>query len=412
MAASTRPLTLGEILDRTVQLYRRNFLLFAGISFLPSALYVLIGGSAGLYFTSQAPAFTQTAPPNLQNILLLGLFALGFCLIGLPILLAATAMALSSLNYAAFRCSRGDAASVRAAYAYSFRHFWRHIGIIFLQFLFAGVLPTLVFGVVVVVVSVLTALLAASASAKPFALLSGLLIILLFVALFVVCIWIWLRYCLAYPAAATEEKKAWPSLQRSAQLSKGSRGRIFVMYLMVAIMTVIVYYALTLPIDIVLKFTLYRSMSSITVLSKPPVLLQVVNLFVNCLERTFVLPIYAIALLLFYNDQRTRKEGYDIELLMANAGWSQLPPAAVPQPYASAMEPAPAPASPMAPQITQPITEPVAEPAASAIEPAPPAPDIPLQPDSPSPAQSHPDPTHPVPAHPDPLHPAPEGGEA
>ncbi len=31
MQTSLRPMTLGEILDRTAQLYRTNFLLFAGI---------------------------------------------------------------------------------------------------------------------------------------------------------------------------------------------------------------------------------------------------------------------------------------------------------------------------------------------------------------------------------------------
>lgn len=339
MAASTRPLTLGEILDRTVQLYRRNFLLFAGISLLPSAIYVLIAGGASVYFSSQVPVFPQTAPPNLQTVLALGLFGLFFFLVGLPLLLGILAVTLSALNYAAFRRNQGDSATLRAAYAYGFRHFWRHVGILFLQFLFALVIPGFVFTVVLIGAGMVTALLAASASAKPLAILAGLLVFLIVIAMFVVCIWIWLRFCLAFPASVTEDKKAWPCLQRSAQLSKGSRGRIFVMYLMVVIMTVVVYYALTLPVDIALKLTVYKSMGGVALLTKPPILLQVVNLFVNCLERAFVMPIYAIALLLFYNDQRTRKEGYDIELLMANAGWSALP-----------LAPAPAPSHPPAPE--------------------------------------------------------------
>jgi hypothetical protein len=345
MAANTRPLTLGEILDRTVQLYRRNFLLFAGISMLPSAIYVLIAGGASIYFSSQVPVFPQTAPPNLQTVLALGIFGLLFFLVGLPLLLGILAITLSALNYAAYQRNRGDSATLRAAYAYGFRHFWRHVGILFLQFLFALVIPGFVFTVVLIGAGMVTALLAASASAKPMAILAGLLIFLLIVGMFVVCIWIWLRFCLAYPASVTEDKKAWPCLLRSAQLSKGSRGRIFVMYLMVVIMTVVVYYALTLPVDIALKLTVYKSMGGVALLTKPPILLQVVNLFVNCLERAFVMPIYAIALLLFYNDQRTRKEGYDIELLMANAGWSALPQAPTPVPV-----PSPIPAYPPAPE--------------------------------------------------------------
>jgi hypothetical protein len=352
MAASTRPLTLGEILDRTVQLYRRNFLLFAGISFLPSAIYVLVAGAASIYFSSQVPLIPQATPPNFQAMLALGLFVLLFFLVGLPLLLVILAVALSALNYAAFQCNRGDLATLRAAYAYGFRHFWRHVGILFLQFLFAGVIPGAVFTVLITVVTIFTAMLA-TAAGKAFGVLGGLLIILLFIALFAICIWIWLRFCLAYPASVTEEKKAWPSLQRSAQLSKGSRGRIFVMYLMVAIMTVVVYYALTLPLDIALKLTIYKSMGGVALLTKPPILLQVVNLFVNCLERTFVMPIYSIALLLFYNDERTRKEGYDIDLLMANAGWSQLP-AAPPQAIPAAPEQATAPVE-TAPPSAEPV---------------------------------------------------------
>src|ERR1700746_1194577 len=42
METTLRPLTLGEILDRTAQLYRSNFLLFAGIaSVYAGALLVL-----------------------------------------------------------------------------------------------------------------------------------------------------------------------------------------------------------------------------------------------------------------------------------------------------------------------------------------------------------------------------------
>jgi hypothetical protein len=36
MTANLRPMTLGEILDRAVQIYRRKFLVFAGIAALPA----------------------------------------------------------------------------------------------------------------------------------------------------------------------------------------------------------------------------------------------------------------------------------------------------------------------------------------------------------------------------------------
>ena len=40
MNETLRPSTLGEILDRTAQLYRRNFWLFAGVAALPIGVIV------------------------------------------------------------------------------------------------------------------------------------------------------------------------------------------------------------------------------------------------------------------------------------------------------------------------------------------------------------------------------------
>jgi hypothetical protein len=326
MAATTPPLSLGEILDRTVQLYRRNFTLFVGISLLPAAFDVLVSGGVSIYSTSVLPAFKGTGPAATQALIVFFVVIALFVLIGVPLLVAVFSLSLSALNYAAFQRNRGDAITIRATYAYGFRHFWRYLGIFSLQVLFAGVIPGAVFFFIVMIGAMLTALVATTGAGKALTVVFGLLIFLFVIALFVVAIWIWLRYCLAFPACITEEKKVWPSMQRSVRLSKGSRGRIFVMYLLVVILTVISYYALTAPVDIVLKFTVYKSMAGMAMLTKPPILLQVVNLFISFLERSFVMPIYAIALLLFYNDQRTRQEGYDIELLMAQAGWSTLPP--------------------------------------------------------------------------------------
>jgi hypothetical protein len=354
MAATTPPLSLGEILDRTVQLYRRNFMLFVGISLLPAAFDVLVSGGASIYFTSVVPAFKGTDPAATQALIVFLIVVALFVLIGVPLLVGVFSLALSALNYAAFQRNRGEAVTIRATYAYGFRHFWRYLGVFSLQILFAGIIPGAVFFVLVMIGSMLIAIIATTGAGKAFSVLFGLLIFLIIIALAVIAVWIWLRYCLAFPVCATEEKKAWPCMQRSVQLSKGSRGRIFVMYLLVFILAIVAYYALTAPVDIVLKLTIYKYMAGVAMLTKPPILLQVINLFISFLERSFVMPIYAIALLLFYNDQRTRQEGYDIELLMAQAGWSTLPPI-------ESVHPAPA-----AP-VENPVIETVSEAAAQSV---------------------------------------------
>lgn len=353
MAATTPPLSLGEILDRTVQLYRRNFMLFVGIALLPAAFDVLVSGGVSIYFTSLIPAFKETGPAATQAIIVFVIVLALFFLICIPLLLAVFSLSLSSLNYAAFQRNRGEAVTIRATYAYGFRNFWRYLGIFSLQILFAGVLPGAVFTFIIFIGSMLIAVAATTSLGKGMAVVFGLITILLVVALFVVAIWIWLRCCLAFPVCVTEQKKVWPSMQRSVQLSKGSRGRIFVMYLLVFILTIVTFYALKAPVDIVLKLTVYKSMGGMAMLTKPPLLLQVIDLFISFLERSFVTPIYAIALLLFYNDQRTRQEGYDIELLMAQAGWSSLPP--IPH------------TEPVPPPIQIPAIETVSEPSAESL---------------------------------------------
>jgi hypothetical protein len=365
MAATTRPLTLGEILDRTVQLYRGNFLLFLGIAAAPAAVDVLVSGSAGMYIASRAPAFQTPANANVQTLLLFGLFLVLFLLIGLPLLLAVFGLAFGALNRAALQRNRLEATTIREAYVYSFTHFWRHLGIFSLQLLFAGVIPALAAGGVITGATIFIAVLAGAGSGNLSAILLGSVAVLLVIALIVAAVLVWIRFSLAFPVSVAEGVKAWPSLKRSNQLSKDSRGRIFVMYLLVGILIMVVYYALVAPIDILLKLTLYRSMAGLAMLSHPPLAMQVVNLFISFLERALVMPVYAIALLLFYNDQRTRQEGYDIELLMDRAGWSQLTPPPLPAaPVQSAIDSAMTEPSPIAVLETSalPAEEPAAPP--------------------------------------------------
>ncbi|WP_263350043.1 hypothetical protein [Acidicapsa acidisoli] len=50
-------------------------------------------------------------------------------------------MALSALSHAASHLNRGESPTIRASYGYVFRHFLRHIGVLFFQSLFGGIIP-------------------------------------------------------------------------------------------------------------------------------------------------------------------------------------------------------------------------------------------------------------------------------
>ena len=55
---------------------------------------------------------------------------------------------------------------------------------------------------------------------------------------------------------------------------------------------------------------------------------EIVNFVVNFTLQALLAPISWIALVLFYYDQRIRKEGFDIEWMMEQAGLAKVAPAA------------------------------------------------------------------------------------
>jgi membrane-anchored glycerophosphoryl diester phosphodiesterase (GDPDase) len=125
-----------------------------------------------------------------------------------------------------------------------------------------------------------------------------------------------LRYSLAVPACAVENLKAREAIRRSIQLSKGSRGRIF----MLGLLALIIQLGIT---GLTQGFFIVVGIKHHGVI---PVWMSVVQQFLAFLTNTFVGPIYATGFTLFYYDQRVRKEGYDIERMMQTAGMSQPAP--------------------------------------------------------------------------------------
>jgi uncharacterized membrane protein len=126
-----------------------------------------------------------------------------------------------------------------------------------------------------------------------------------------------LRYSLAVPACTVENLPARAAIRRSIQLTKGSRGRIF----MLALLALIIQLGLT---GITQGFFVFAGIKHHGVL---PVWMSVMQQFLAFLTNTFVGPIYATGFTLFYYDQRVRKEGYDIERMMQTAGMTNSMPA-------------------------------------------------------------------------------------
>jgi hypothetical protein len=114
-----------------------------------------------------------------------------------------------------------------------------------------------------------------------------------------------------------ENLKARKAIRRSVELSKGARGRIFMLAMLVFIIEIIL--VVISQFFIFFLAFLHKGQLGPAALA----ISQVIGFFTNA----FLGPIYATGLTLFYYDQRVRKEGYDIEWMMQAAGLTVPAPA-------------------------------------------------------------------------------------
>ena len=330
-----RPSTLGEILDRTAQLYRSCFLLFLGISVVPTGVIVVLACIVGLvvawWSAAGAGSVSETA-----GYVLVALFAIGSALVALPILLAATALAMAAMSHAVSRVHLGQTTTIRDAYKSVWRRGWRYIWLYLLEGLLIGAAPLAAYIVLIFLVAG-GAALAGSAGAGGAAggALFGLVAILVIVALVSYVVWMALRLSLAFPACVVEQIGAWTAIKRSSNLSYGTKGRIFLLFLLGAVLSWLLSMGITLPLTIILSLLLS---------SGDPQHEQAAGLAIIFISygaafavQALVRPVYGIALVLFYYDQRIRKEGFDIEWMMQAAGLTPFTPSAphIPQNFVS-----------------------------------------------------------------------------
>lgn len=307
-----RPLNLGEILDRTADLYRSRFLFFTGLSGVFAAAMLAVRliqvGTIHLLGYPHVPA-------NLQWIY--------FGILGLQGLLVSlmAGLSIAAFNRAVAWIYLGKPATVSSAVrsisARVGRYLWlmtiavlRAWGpLIGIYIVFFGIIFAAGFGGESVGTANQNSTMGAGQMAG--AIVGGLIALLLLVPALAYGIIMWLRYSLAMPACVVQELPAGKAIRRSIDLSEGARGRIFVLWLLV--------FAIRLVLAILIEFP------SILLLVKNPghpvpigwLIYQQCGVFVMDM---LIGPIYSIGLTLFYYDQRIRKEGFDIEWMMQAAG--------------------------------------------------------------------------------------------
>jgi hypothetical protein len=294
-----RPLRLGEILDRTFQLYRARFGLFLGIA-ATSTILELLWSALQLGETSLLSRGYIVGPVQqvITTATAIGGWAFGF---------GCAALATAAINRAVHSIYEGNAIGIVAAYR-AVRNRW-------LPCIWANILGFFIAWspVIVVVFSALMSV-ALAKGAKSLMQANAVTFVYGFAAIAAViaiplCVWLSLRYSLAIPACIQENIGTLRSLKRSVLLSRESRGRIFVLLLVVGAAWMVLLMALMIPTFALLAKSRGHMSPGLTMYT----------LAVSFLCNTLMKPIYGIGLTLFYYDARVRKEGYDVEWMLEHS---------------------------------------------------------------------------------------------
>jgi hypothetical protein len=311
------PSTLGEILDRTAQLYRSRFFVFLGISVVPT-VGVLVPFCGVLVLLAWLGS-KSTAPAPAPDAEFLGVAILVTAgLIALALYSAVAALAMAAMNHAVSRAYLGEKTTIRDAYKGIWRRGWHYVGLLILEGLIIAVAPMAVWAGLVFIAGAVGILAKNAGMGGSASALVGLAVVFAVAALLGYFFWMLLQLSLAFPACVIEQIGAWTALKRSSALTKGTKGRIFLFYLLGSALTWLLSMGITIPLAIVaamipaLNSPQHEQTAGVAMI----VIIYSASFAVQALTR----PIYGIALTLFYYDQRIRQEGFDIEWLMQRAG--------------------------------------------------------------------------------------------
>jgi hypothetical protein len=301
-----RPLSTGEVLDRTFALYRRRFWLFTGIGVVPATVLTLSGIVQLIYLAAsgRTDTFTPGATPDavksaLGTIALLQVYFLPASIL----FLVAYGVSHAATVDAVGRITRGLSATAVESYKEVRGRWLRWIGIALRQ-LWSFVWPFAI-GLIILGAGVAGITAMRGSGGVIGAGLIALVVWVVMLAGLVLGVMNFIRHALATPAGVQEDLGVNAAMRRSRQLVAGRKGRIFLALLLVYVLQMV---AGGLKVPFVMLASNARGASH--------VLLLTIQLLISFVAVTIVSPVASIALCLFYVDERVRREGYDIELLM------------------------------------------------------------------------------------------------
>lgn len=300
------PLSTGDIIDRSVRIYRQNLRPLLATVAIP-----FVVGSIGWLMMQLGRNSLSLEEPDAMTVMGLVLMGLGFVItIGYAYLMVLVVAGLS--RAVGDHIMLGEPITARAA----MRAVRSRIGELTIGSLFLF-LATLVIGAIgagVFMVALMVALMVGaaltemSAPSEVTVVVVAIIVLLGLGVVFIFVIPICLARVICVPQAIMIEGcSATEALSRAMSLGAGNWHRVLSILVFSYFTSLSLVAALLLPIGLALWLTGYLTFDEETV--------NAVTGGVNQFSSFLVVPVWAIAYTLLYFDNRVRKEGYDVDLL-------------------------------------------------------------------------------------------------
>jgi hypothetical protein len=329
------PLGPGDLIDRAVRFYRRNFWTFVFIAAPPVITGTII--SVGWTFLARS-LFSRSASSNAIDLSLYYLFVwLG----ALVIWFTETVATLSVMGGASRNFVRHLLFNEPITFRSTYANTWNRLGSLLVASsmiaILLGIVGIIVFYIGFIIGALLIFLVAATLSMiPPLAILVGSL-----AGLAVTFGTIWLFFLIASRVAyipqvmLVEGLGVFASISRSASLAGGNVTRLAALFIFSLVAT---YSALALFYIPLLWYAWSQGVEILTFESDlVPAWYEIASQLVSQASLILLTPVWMVGLCLLYVDERVRHEGYDIELMAARR-LGEIP--AVPQTYVNPLQPA------------------------------------------------------------------------
>ena len=294
-AFTLRPLSIGEILDRSFALYRANFWLFVGIGSLSAVVQLVLNAIQLVIFRGIVPTLQQVQAQFHSHS---AERQIGSGITGVIVLLA-SAVTQAAAVWALSEVYLGRRAAIGQSVRTVIGRWYRFVGIalwqlwsaVWLMLLVAGAGALLLFGPV--------------SMRTPW--IGGTLMFLGIAGGGAYGVLAFIRNSLAVQPAVLEQLNVRDAMRRSKVLTSGAKGRIFVVYLITWCLFVVAG-IIEMPLSLLIVYGALRGEKHIAA--------QIVMLLVNFVAYSAVVPVMMIGLTLVYFDQRVRQDGLDLLLML------------------------------------------------------------------------------------------------